>query len=285
METPIMADDSNRIIFPDKSGDSAKLMEQFTERVFAASIDATEWFTAPLITLEQDGSVAPRGHRSGVFMQIGERRFLVSAAHGMPEHIQKERLTCVVSPVKGGPHFPMVSKLWHTTINEVCLLEEPTVKLLEGHCNYLRMSDLLSRHRQRHGLYLIMGYPYQMIRPEQDGAKHASAWKYITYRYSEVEKVPGYDSMTHIVLKYERCTVNKEGETVHPPAMSGCGIWRIGWPRENVEAHEFQLVGIQTAWHKGLEYAKGTSVDVVMTIIWKYYPECRDVMRMHGFQL
>jgi len=108
-------------------------------------------------------------------------------------------------------------------------------------------------------------------------------WKYVTCRFDSTELVEKYDPNTHLVVKYERDTTDETQRTVHPPAMSGCGIWFLAkQPPEIIVPNDLKLCAIQNAWHKRHEYAKATWTDVVLKIIWTYFPEVQPAMKFHG---
>lgn len=169
----------------------------------------------------------------------------------------------------------------------VTRLHESTVDRLDGSCRFLRLTDMMSKvdPRQETSLYFLFGYPSARFDKDEDGVNRTSAWKYITVRYpDDYTQVENYNPEIHLVLKYQRGATNSTGEVVHPPGMSGCGMWSIGMPVSHsiFRPEDFRLVGIQNAWHKSHEYAKGTWIDNVMRIIWRYFPDARGPMRLHG---
>lgn len=226
-------------------------------------------------------------HRSGVLVQIADSHFLVTAAHNL-ENLHKSGVdSFIVQGEKGSnPVFIQTNK-WYTTISEqadlgVCLLDGSIVDYLGDKQKYLRITDFAPKRECGDRWYIIVGWPRDRIGPDDDGVIRCSGWKYVTKRFDRVEQVENYDSEIHLVVKYERDTTDGE-RIVHPPAMSGCGIWYL--PKESpeiVRPDDFKICAIQNAWHKGREYAKGTWTDMVLKIIWTYFPDLQPIMRMHG---
>ena len=263
------------------------------DKVFRAAYESIDHSTVP-ICFHNDGVMTP--DRSGVLLQIGSLHFLITAAHvgddhTIPDAAKQGYAPCVVLPEKGTIPVPIDSDRYMITIDRnedvaVFLLTDETVVRLAKHYRFLRLSHLQSRNHiaNEHAMYLISGFPQGMVAQEPD-AKRMEIWYYLTVLYNgNYDNVPGFIPSTHIVLKYERRTHNRDGKTIHPPGMSGCGIWFVAhsltWPL--FTAADFRLTGIQNAWHKDHEYARGTWIDVVMKIIWRYYPEARGPMKLHG---
>jgi hypothetical protein len=169
----------------------------------------------------------------------------------------------------------------------VILLEQEVIDYLGGHYRFLRISDLMPPDHPAHeeAVYLVAGFPNALHGRDDAGIKCSQVWRYLTVPFmGNYENVLGYDPSIHIILTYERNTQSREGKTVHPPGMSGSGIWFVGNPltTQFFSEKDFRLVGIQNAWHKDFEYAKGTWIKLALQIIWRYFPDSRDVMRFHG---
>lgn len=275
----------------DSGDEGEKHYQAFKKRLFRASEDSIEWATAPLVHFK-DGKALE--HRTGIFIAIDQMRFLVTASHGLQKHDEEGRSLEIVMPVKGRDTIPLSRERFWTTINQnedltVTRLTDETVATIGNEYRYMRLTDMMSMHDRQHedGLYLLMGFPFAMIGPDDTGVKRADTWKYLTTRYhGDMKNVENYVPDIHLILDYERRTYNREGRTVHPDGLSGCGIWFVGNPISHAlfKADDFKLVGIQTAWHKNHEYAKGTWTDNVLHIIWKFYSDARAPMRLQGIQ-
>lgn len=226
-------------------------------------------------------------HRSGIFVQIADKHFLVTAAHHLIDWYNQGVDTFIVRDEKGSPPVEVITDRWYTTIDEkadlaVCLLDPVLVEYLGPGQQYLRITDFAPKRECGEGWYVIVGFPIARLGHDEDGLMASEGWKYLTLRYAKLDLVENYDKETHLILMYDRSTTDGE-KIVHPPAMSGCGIWFV---QKNIPSivtpDDLKICAIQTAWHKGHEYAKGTWTDVVLNIIWTYFPELQPVMRMHG---
>jgi hypothetical protein len=261
----------------------------FRERVFNAVHESIDYATVPLF-VEADGKAID--YRSGVLLQIGDFKFLVTAGHYLPEYCDKGHAVCLVMPDKGKAPIKLVSELFWSTKSgsedlSVARLTEPILDYMGDHYRFIRIPQMMSRFdkQQGEGFYLIYGFPTALKGPDDTGATKVESWKYLTVPFSgSYADVEDYQPNLHVVLAYERKSYSREGEKVHPPGMSGCGIWYVGAPISHAlfNKDDFRLVGIQNCWHKGVQYAKGTWIDSVLLIIWKYFSDTRDVMRLHG---
>lgn len=179
------------------------------------------------------------------------------------------------------------TETWYTTINEqadlaVCLLDDCLVEFLGAKQKYFRITDFEPKQKCRNGFYVIVGFPMARIGHDDDGDLACQGWKYVSRRFEKIDVVENYDPNVHVVVKYERDTTDGE-RVVHPPAMSGCGIWYMDKePPEIVMPSDLKICAIQNAWHKQHEYAKGTWTDIVLKIIWTYFPDLQPAMRLHG---
>lgn len=274
--------------FPEKDSDAA-----IREKVFDAAFESIDSNTVPICFIRNGEAIQ---NRTGVLLQIGGLRFLITTAHvdehhTIPDAVNAGYVPSVVMPEKGVVPIPIDSERYMTTESPdeditVYLLSDTMAEKIVGHYQFLRLSQLISKNDAAHenALYLISGFPESMVAQEA-GTKRVEIWYYITRRYDgDYSDVCPFDPTTHMVVKYQRRTYNREGTTIHPPGMSGCGIWfvanRVTWP--TVSANDFKLAGIQTAWHPKHEYAKGTWIDLVLKIIWRYYPDARPAMRLHN---
>lgn len=261
----------------------------FRDRLFNIAASSIERATAPLVHIKHDQVVEIR---SSVLVQIAQMKFLVTAAHEMVDHLKAGRPPFVLMS-KGKIH-PIAlhnEQFWTTNDENVDLavtqLHESTVAYLNDEYSFLRLTDMMSKNDRKHesAFYALAGFPSARYTPDTNGIQCAHNWKYLTYRfngdYSQVER---YNPNVHLILAYERDTRASDDTIVHPPGLSGCGVWHVGDPfsARLFTADDFKLVGIQTAWNRKVEYAKCTWIDSVLTIIWRYFPDARPPMRLHG---
>jgi hypothetical protein len=283
-------DDSTLRDYPESAIRTAKL---FRERLMPAAEQTLGWYTVPLCHINMQGE--PVETRSGVLLQIAEDMyFLVTAGHDILKLRKKIHMLFIVMPEHGLRPVPLINERNFVTTDidredlAVFQLTPATVQAIGSHYRYIRLPQLISRMSAERdgGAYLLMGFPTGLHRPDGDGKTHCGGWQYLTGRYSgKMNRVPDYNPELHLVLAYK----NKPeiGDTVHvtPPGLSGCGIWYVGDPHSIVTPDTFRLAAIQNAWSSEREYVKGTWIDIVLTIIWKYVPEARRPLEVNGFRM
>jgi hypothetical protein len=268
-------------------------LSPFTKKVFAASAEYVEWYTAP-IGFANDPNMPVTVDRTGVFLRIGGQSFILSAAHDFKAIIDSGYRPCILMPkpdlkaIFCGCDRSLFAN--HPEVDlAVVLLEQEVVDYVGEHYRFLRISDLMPPDHVAHegAVYLVTGFPNALYGRDDAGIKRCEIWRYLTIPYTgNYQNVRGYDPSIHIILEYERDTLSREGKTVHPPGMSGSGIWFVGNPltTQFFSVKDFRLVGIQNAWRKEFEYAKGTWIKLALQMIWRYFPDSRDVMRFHGIE-
>jgi hypothetical protein len=271
-------------------GEGEELLNRFRERVFAAIDDSIDHSTVPLIIEDGTRTIETR---SGILLQIADMHFLVTAGHNMVEHSEKGHRVGIVLPVKGSHPILLVEERFWTTKDDqedisVTQLGPVVVDNIKDHYRYIRLTSVMSRYDRGHrrAMYVIYGFPEALVGPDDTGVRRMESWRYLTIPFQgDFGTVEKYDPKLHLVVTYERRSYGREGARVHPPGMSGCGIWFVGMPQTHplFTADDFKLVAIQNCWHKGFEYAKGTWIDDVLLILWKYYPDTHKPLMLAGY--
>lgn len=266
-------------------------LEAFRDRLFDVAADTIEKATLPIFHTHDKQLVEGR---SGLLFQIDQALFLVTAAHGMAERLKEGLFLNVVMSKEIRPIILHLEDFQTTNDPhlDLCVMQLDPSSADYIRKNYipLRLDSVMLRKnpRQAKGIfYMLAGYPIANLEIDETGRDVIENWKYLTYSYNgNYDNVENYNPLAHLIVKYERDTKNYRGETVHPPGLSGCGIWFVGDPfrKPLFTSEDFKLVGIQTAWHRGHEYAKCTWIDHVLAVIWRYYPDARAPMRLQGIQ-
>jgi hypothetical protein len=270
--------------------DREQLFTSFRERVFAAIDNSLGHYTVPLVVEDGERLVE---FRSGVLLQIADMQFLVTAGHRLIDYTTQGHRIGIALPVKGTHPILLVEEEFWTTKDDreditVTQLTPPVVAYLEDHYRYVRLPAVMSRSdtSQRRGLYVLYGYPEALLGKDETDTRRLRDWRYLTTPFDgDFGVVENYDPQLHLVVTYERNTYSREGEQVLPHGMSGCGIWFVGTPLTHplFTQEDFRLVAIQNSWHRKHQYAKGTWIDDVLLILWKYYSNTHGPLRLAGF--
>lgn len=269
--------------------DQQSRVEAFCNRLFSMAASSIELATVPIAHIDNDRLIEIR---SGVLLQIDQMKLLVTAGHGLVDHLNAGRPPYIVmSKEKLHPIALIHEHFWTTNDASVDLavaqLHDSTVAYLSDQYRYLRLTAMMSKNDRRHdrSFYVLAGYPSARIETDEQQIDCAHNWKYLTYRFTgDYSEVTNYNPDLHLILRYERGSRSTEGKIIQPRGLSGCGVWSVGDPlcSKLLTPDDLRLVAIQTAWHKGVEYCKCTWIDSVLKIIWEYYPAARGPMRVHG---
>ncbi|MFO1022941.1 MAG: hypothetical protein U0903_19920 [Planctomycetales bacterium] len=267
-------------------------MLSFRDKVFDAVEESVGWMCPSLAGIKDD---AIHDLRSCVLIEIGDEHFLATASHDMQSNLERDVIYAIAPPNKESSMIPLFTEHFWFTIDKrldlsVTKLTKETVNQLRPHYRFVHLSSMMSMNDRKHGtgMYLILGFPSSMLGPDAEGIRRSIQWKHLTAMYrGDLDDIENYDRNCHIILIYERETYYKGQKRVHPPGMSGCGIWYVGHPTRDrfFQKDKFRLAGIQTAWSKKFEYAKGTWIDRLLMVMWEYYPETRASMKLNGIDL
>jgi len=147
---------------------------------------------------------------------------------------------------------------------------------------------VLFRSTQRPpSLYLLYGYPVARLEKDKNNKLVANTWKYLTIPFQhEIPEIANENPEYHEFYSYDRITKSDDGLQVDPSGLSGCGIYSCGMPQTHqpFTSDCFRLVAVQNSWNRTRQYVKATSIRVVLTILWRYFPDARDILRFHRLQ-
>ena len=280
-------------LFDDCDEQTVRDANDFIERTLSAADAFIPKHTVP-IGFIKDGQFIH--DRSGVLLQIDRFHFLITAGHDILKAVENQfHLTILMPPATPGL-VPIVSDRILCTKNpkeDLCVTlldDEASAKLKVGYC-FLRLTGLISSHdpsHQRAGLYVLGGFPRALMSKDEYGIVRCGLWTYLVGRYAgNRDDVEDFAPTLHFIVNYERSPKSRKlGKTVEAHCMSGGGMWRVpdSIAQPGAWDKDFKLAAIETAWHKKHEYAKGTWINIALVIIWKYFPDCRSPMRLHGIE-
>jgi hypothetical protein len=240
---------------------------------------------------------------SGVLLKIGDKHFLLSAAHvidytaihGIPyllspaegkEPIPLDRVRACTSPwpAHRDPKDPDMRDADPLDVGFVELNRE-IVDRLQPARRFAPLQEIDVGERLRLGCYLLLGYPRQLSVVDVAKQKaHAEPLRYVTELCTD--PVDQFDPTKLVRLKYPPTGLNAhmaEVSVPNPKGMSGCGVWRLAemkhpdkWSKDDVK-----LVAIEHSWHRHRRYIQGTRVRYALELIYRFYPSIRPIMDLH----
>lgn len=257
----------------------------FRDRLHDYPASIIEHATAPLATIEDRVTDI----RSSVLIQIGEFKFIVTAAHDVGAQIDEGLPLFVLMRNKCDRPVALHHEQFYATKESsidlaVARLHPSTVEHLKDAYRYVSLPQMMSRHDPGHkgAFYTLAGFPSANYGKDHEGVDRADNWKYLTFGF--LGEPVDYNPEIHLNLAYDTDSKDEEGKIIDPHGLSGCGVWYVGNPFSNtvVTPDEFRLVAIQTKWNEKRQYVKTTWINSVLRIIWRYHPEARPALEQHG---
>lgn len=221
---------------------------------------------------------------TGVFLQIADKHFLVTAAH-VADIAFKDGLPFLVPRKAGQASHPLQLNFvdgHYVTEYDISVLEldQPTAAELKGFHDFLVINDLDPQPLHPDAGLVVQGFPAQFFRIDEQRLMHVESLGWITTQV----RGPYKEEWKHkdLVLRYDPVAHNLEhqtGTTPRPFGLSGCGIWRIAnsayRPRDTLHPYP-RLVGIEHSTFRKDHVLAGTSISRVLDMIANAYPELRN---------
>lgn len=235
---------------------------------------------------------------SGTLVSIGERVFIATASHAVPDTSENENYT-FISKQYGSeiPQSPILNKGKNPD-------DDPDVGYLELGSNraaeYLRKTACPLERLAIKGIgrplrhAMLVGNPGEYVKnkePIEVGTTGLDPTMigYLTGPLMESEwpDVPDSDPTKHICLEYpsapaQELESGKSRNLPHPGGMSGGGLWDCGfedgvlWTKESAK-----LIGIQSGWYEDLRYVLAVQIIHWLRLIYNDYQELRQIMEGH----
>jgi hypothetical protein len=255
-----------------------------------------EW-TVPFYAM-QFGDMKQCG--TGVLLEIGDRQFILTAAHTFDELKAAELTLEIITDNSGGPRGTITRRSSATKDPidrsddpfDISVLElSPDMKEKLGGKRFLHLSDVDPwDKRDPRSCYMVLGFP-TVENPSDNAARKVSgrAMAFTTFIYlDERGEVPCLDREVQYLLDFgSENTIDDAGKLGAPTAphgMSGCGIWRLagaGCSMDRWRFDDVKLVGIQHGRNKDLQVLRGTRIRYALQLIYRNHEKLQPIMDWH----
>jgi hypothetical protein len=241
---------------------------------------------------------------TGVLLRVGEKYFLVSAAHVM-DFTFYHQLQFYAS-VSTTPSIPVPllferrsssarpKELSTKNANlrdddpldiSIAEFKQESVDALRKRYRFLQVGDLdPSALVKGDGVY-VFGFPEALTQPSGiDTDLETFPLGYVTTPLQDPPEAR--DEKKDILLYYPEASRDAAGNPTvapSPSGLSGCGIWRLSHPPKrpcDTQPSEMRLVGIQHRWRPKRRYLVGTSAARIVEMLWNAYPELHPSLKL-----
>lgn len=255
------------------------------------SLDAVVRNSTVSILVHRPEQAAPVQHGTGTLFRLGDRFFLITAAHVVAQaHEGKLPISIAASDgdsarvvrVRGGSHIvrePLDLALLPLFADEV--LQVSTASWANQACVSLAPPN-------REDAYLIQGFPTAISEIEEHKQLEGVAL-FLREYHGPTTAFAKYQSEHHVLLAAKR-QILQPMSVGDPPApdrlngISGAGVWRLprfGADDRNPADRRAYLVGVQTGEYVNAGVIKATKWIRVFDLLVKVYPECSGAFGIH----
>jgi hypothetical protein len=234
--------------------------------------------------------------RSGIFLQIGAKYFILTAAHDLPE-ILENRIPLYVgrSQIDGIP-CPIHDASFHVAVDEervdvavIRLSDEAAPHVLSSYTP-IHLPDIARKRSTEPGLFLVSGYPQAWFDIRNTEAP-SMALSFLAMSFSTPQILSWFDPKLHVMVNFNRQAIraSDRSEILLPPkdgikGMSGCGIWRVAdCTPEGLQSwrpEQCKLVAIEHTYHESQSWMCGTWIGEAMQILLRQFPELQPATKL-----
>jgi hypothetical protein len=260
-----------------------EILDYYRDIQARASTDAVKSTCHFLKTVNNN----PESHGSGVFIEIDQNYFLITAAHviegqendiyiGIGEHeALKLGGDLIVNALPAGRHRDK-DKIDIAILR----LNQETINKLSGKYSFIRQSELGVNHELKLlPMYISVGFPatkskYNRVKDEIKSKPFIyTTMPASTETYSKLK----CDLFTNIIVHYDKKRVKNYKTGLFntgpdPYGISGSGLWfippQLEMPGQDVNK---KLVGIATEWSENKKYWICTRIDIFTEMIRQRY--------------
>ncbi|MFD2574581.1 hypothetical protein ACFSUS_28375 [Spirosoma soli] len=243
------------------------------------SVANTALLVTPIVAKPAPPVIEPLG--SGLFMQIDDDYFLITAGHLLNLEDWKDLLV-------PGNNNQMVwlNGIVATTFNKPNLISNIDFAVLKfssrqvkhltnGHHGTIKPNHVLINHNLKYGdNYVIAGYPVSGVRKKYGQPIYKPIpLKLLTYPvHVKNYRKHGFNPNHHILLKYQRTlkpfNYQQKQITKEAVGISGSGLWFVpDWNRMTNGVPTFFLTGIMIENHKDKGFLAALRIDFVIETI------------------
>lgn len=238
---------------------------------------------------------------TGTLFRIGDRHFVLSAAHvldypgifsvpyctsvcdeGSPLLLNMVKI--VSSPLPpGADKFDIDMRDADPFDIAVAELHPDSATKLEPYWRFAQLQELDVFSPSVEGSYFVLGFPVE--RTSTDFAARSSDTKALSYS-TELHNGSrdDRDKEADLLLAYPRQNQTFGGQIViapNPKGISGCGIWRLARQDKLIDDwhdSDVRLVGIEHRWRSAHRYLVGTAVRHAIRLIYNRYQDLHPSM-------
>jgi hypothetical protein len=228
--------------------------------------------------------------RSGVLLQVHNKRFLLTADHELDDW-EEHGFAPYTSPNRGWdtplpiqitkPIRPLPQFAEDIDIAVFELADETADALQAGWRRFLTVNELCTHRVLTDGFYLVVGYPTPEIKEvgvvhDIPAAVAKRYWHITTHFLGSIDALVRFRKEFSFALEYGPRSVDGDGnefKAIHVGGMSGCAVFRLTKSLVLDQVlPDVQCVGIQCAFVPR-SHLKGTFITYALDAIRFAYPE------------
>jgi len=270
----------------------AKRSQEILEQIGSTCIPRMNDLTVPILTITNERICH---NRTGVLYRIGDRHFVLTAAHKLRAKVENNTPLYVSVNAENVDPIPLAGATFVSSDGDerdvaAIYLPPDLAQEIGKNKTFLRHHQISHESIQRRTPYVIFGYP-------GDWSGHVIAEKHImsmgmafaTFEHEgEIDTDFAYRPEVHLAVTFTRDAIKaidgQKDKLPKPLGVSGCGIWQVADRNENGirvrTADTMTLMGIQHNWSPRYGYVLATKIGYLLAIINQQFPDTAELMRL-----
>jgi hypothetical protein len=268
--------------------DTMAAVQVRTNAVTNAANEHLKNYVVAIAPLDDETDHFGKGGGSGVAVQIGDRRFVATAAHVLS--VPNERLTLLSLGRSTGwaePGGVLRRGVIQDPMVDVAFLEIDDTLAARLACSFFPLDRIRPHAGSLSGGEKVMlhGFPGALrnLADAQGLSMRAGAQGFITMRVDTPPSQTPADRL-HVYFDYPKIWRMARGESSAPSAegYSGSGIWLINCLQDRLWGpSQCELISIQTHWNATERWVRGTEIHRWLNLVASSYSDLKPLIEKY----
>jgi len=226
---------------------------------------------------------------TGTLFKIGDRRFIITAAHVMETMSKAEGDPLISDHAPHSAAVPLYDSravMFRNKWGDCAVVEvQPAIVEHVPNRRWVTMLDFAYPPPTPNDLYYVCGYPSQLTETTASGGLSHAAMGFLTFGIGH-DGLGDFDDTLNLAFRGPDGTERTTDGVLVPSSLkgiSGSAVWRVysGEPESSWKSDGIKIIGIQTGVYERKKAIKATVWGAVLQMLWKHFEDLRPSIRLH----